>query len=160
MELDLTQTWSLEKDKEGITLPPWKPVEYTTDEGALYAPLAVAGGGMWSASREGRLYLLDGMHTKNASVGDESSLMSYDIEHSHWSFRTTKKFDEAPYRFSRGTSVNTGKDFGFYVGGARMYQNGKDKKWYYPLSQQLSRVNWNGSRDSPTQLVRLLGSRG
>lgn len=137
LELDLSQSFSLEKG-ENNNLPQWKPVDYSIGDAKYEEPLAVAGGGMWGNDK--KLYVYEGQHTKNATEEDESTLWSYDIADKHW--RLEKNWEQGdkrlPNRFTRGTSVNVpGKGMGFYVGGARLYQDDqKNKEWTYPLNQQ------------------------
>ncbi|RPB04422.1 hypothetical protein L873DRAFT_1933330 [Choiromyces venosus 120613-1] len=139
LELDLTKSWSLVKDQTTTKFPPWKPVKYTIDTERGDNDLAST-----YQTSQNKLYLYDGLPTKNVSIDLPSTLLVYDIEKKHWSIeRVYPQTDsERPLRFSRGTSVEVPDASGksFYIGGARMYQNASirtGKSWYYPVKQQV-----------------------
>ncbi|KAI5780287.1 hypothetical protein DFH27DRAFT_617929 [Peziza echinospora] len=149
LSLDLTKSWDIEKDKTLKNPPKWESisnVQYFNQSNNLPP---ISGGALFSSSDSPpSLILYDGKSSKLAR-DQKSELVKLVIGGNSWSrideWRNSGS-DEVPSgnisRYSRGTAVQVpGQNRYFYVGGARVWEQGKQYDWYYPEVPQLMQVD-------------------
>ncbi|KAF8465546.1 hypothetical protein BDZ91DRAFT_794930 [Kalaharituber pfeilii] len=157
--LDLTKPFQLEKDKDLNNPPEWKSVDAMFINGGKIMP-GIAGGGFFTYEKEGMagFVLYDGKYTHALNDAGrardaKSQLLSFDVYSRKWTLEdewTNTSPDSSPLstkisRYSRGTMVDVpGRNKGFYIGGARIWETEDEYDWYYPENIQLTQFDFEG----------------